>query len=535
MKKGKIIRFVGVCGLTLGALGAVSVPVISSHQATVSAVSTVPDETSERSITLHKYTGTVGQNGTTTAPDGTGLTDANKPIGGISFKITKISRVDGKKLDASDASTYTTTATTNTITTAADGTASWDLGSTSAVDGYYLVEEQDSDAVAQKAAPFIVHVPMTVKDANGGNASLKYDINVYPKNQLSTDLNLDPTKSLNGKQAGSVKSGADVTWDLTVQRPADIHGSGVETAGNTSETVTNPDGSTTTKDTTKYTTYASELKMVDVLDDNLMTYKEVGSVVISSENSAGSQTETALTKDDDYTVETSTADGKTTVTVSLTDAGIKKFAAAPKGSTLTAKLTTTVKADSDAKIVNTFDTSYQGTATPGQTTDETTKPGKDNPGTQPTVYFGNVDVTKVDDSGDALANATFTLYKSEADAKAGTNPVTKEDGSVYTVTTDASGKAEFTGLEVDPDSKQETYYLVETDAPVGYDVDGTVHTVTATQDTVEDAKVTDTDNLIPNLPLTGSQGRILLYALTTGLIVVGATGVVVIKRRQRKA
>lgn len=304
MKKGKIIRFVGVCGLTLGALGAVSVPVISSHQATVSAVSTVPDETSERSITLHKYTGTVGQNGTTTVPDGTGLTDANKPIGGISFKITKISRVDGKKLDASDASTYTATTTTNTITTADDGTASWDLGSTSAVDGYYLVEEQDSDAVAQKAAPFIVHVPMTVKDANGGNASLKYDINVYPKNQLSTDLNLDPTKSLNGKQAGSVKSGADVTWNLTVQRPADIHGSGVESAGNTSETVTNPDGSTTTKDTTTYTTYASELKMVDVLDDNLMTYKEVGSVVISSENSAGSQTETALTKDDDYTVET---------------------------------------------------------------------------------------------------------------------------------------------------------------------------------------------------------------------------------------
>ncbi|MFD1441748.1 SpaH/EbpB family LPXTG-anchored major pilin [Lacticaseibacillus hegangensis] len=537
MKKGKIIRFVGVCGLALGALGAATAPVLTTnHVATVTATA-IEDNTSDRAITIHKY-GTddatqVGQNGGTTLPGAPSDSTKNPPLAGISFKVEKITKAGTEKLNAADSSTYSVDASfsAKTVTTDSTGTAVADLGSGQAADGYYLVTEQASAAIAKASAPFIVHIPLNVKGAAGSDDSLEYNVNVYPKNQVAS-IKLNPTKTFpDGTMADSVKSGASVSWDLTIDRPVDIHGSGVVDDGTSTSTSDSGDGTTTTT-TKKWTTYASELKMTDVLDDTKMSVGDnpISSVTITSTDEGGTEAKTALTADD-YKVEKTTADGKTTVTVELTDSGIQKFAAAPDGSKLTATLDTTVKADSSAAIDNTFSTDYKGTATPNGETETTNTPG--NP--KPTVYFGNVDVMKTDDAGKALAKATFTLYPTEADAKAGTNPVTTEKGDPVTVTTDDSGKAEITGLEVDPTSKTKDYYLVETAAPVGYDVDPQVFKVTATQDSKVDATVKDHDNLIPNLPLTGSQGRILLYALTTGLIVIGATGVIVIKKRQRNA
>lgn len=541
MNKTKIVHIVGVCGLALGALGAASAPLVTSHFATVTAANSavVSDDTSARSITLHKYTGTPAT-GSTDEPSSTLPADA-KPLGGISFTIQKVSHVAGKTFDGNDSSTYTVDSsfTEQTVTTAADGSAKADLGTGTSADGYYLVTEQASAAVKEAAKPFIVHVPMTHKDATTGDKSLQYDVNIYPKNQVDEDsMKLNPTKTFtDGSTEDSVKTGTDVSWNMTINRPADIHDSGVVTAGNKSETVTNPDGSKTTTDTTEYKTYANELKLVDALDDSLMTYKDVSKVVISSPNDQSGMTDIALTKDTDYTVTTTKADGKTTVTVQLTDAGIKKFAAASSDSKLVATLDTTVNADSDAKIINTFDTYYKGTITPDTESHQTTTPGGDGDDNTPTptVYFGNVDVDKTDQDNKPLANAVFTLYPTKEDAEKGTNAITDKDGNVVTAKTDDQGKAEFTGLQVDKTSHEQKYYLVETDAPAGYDVDQKVHEVTATQDTKSDATVVDTDNIMPNLPLTGSQARIVLYAFTTALIVAGGTGVYVMKRRQRNA
>lgn len=551
MKKGKIIRFVGVCGLALGALGAASAPILTTnHVATVSATSSVEDDSSARAITIHKYSTTdatkVTPNGTEDLPGAPSQDDtSNTPLPGISFKVEKVTKKAGAdKFDASDPSTYDVDSsfTAQTVTTGDDGSVTANLGSGKAADGYYLVTEQPSEAVAKASAPFIVHIPLTVKDATTSDASLEYDVNVYPKNSLN-DITTNPVKTINGGLAASVKSGAAVSWDLTIDRPADIHGSGLTDDGTSTSTTDDGNGGTTTTTTHKYTKYASELKLIDDLDDSYMKYDKIESVTIHSTGS-GEATDSALKDGTDYKVTTTDADGKTRVTVELTADGIAKFADAPSGSTLDAKLSTIVTADSKAEVQNTFTTEYKGTATPNTDTETSNNPKNPN---NPTVYFGNVDLTKTDEQNKPLKDATFTLYAKKASVTGepksmdDLTPVTstKKDAQgnpeAVTVTTGADGKAEITGLQVDPTTKKQDYYLVETSAPVGYDVDGEIHKVTATQDKDNDATVVDHDNLIPNLPLTGSQGRILLYALTTGLIVIGATGVIVIKKRQRNA
>ncbi|KRK71028.1 SpaH/EbpB family LPXTG-anchored major pilin [Lacticaseibacillus nasuensis] len=535
MNKAKLGHVIGVCGLALGALGAVATPAFTRSTPSSVTASTVEDDTTMRSITLHKYAGTPATSGDNSkVPDASDVPTGAKALGGISFKITKVAKVAGKTLSASDTSSYTTDASfaAQTVTTDDKGTAKADLGAGTTGDGYYLVVEQPSDAVKTAAAPFIVHVPLTTTDASTNTQTLTYDVNIFPKNEIDeANLQLNPTKTLfdDGKEvtADSVKTGSTVYWDMTINRPADIHGSGVETEGTTETSAPDKDGNTVTTTTTKWKTYASELNMVDVLDTTKMGDAKITKVVISSPSTSDptKMVSVPLTEDTDYkvTTEEDTTNKTNTVTVSLTAAGIAKFAAADKGSKLVATLSTTVNAQKDAEVSNTFKTNYKGTITPDQTQTQTTVPDQ-----KPTVYFGNIDADKTDEDGKAVPDAVFTLY-SDADAK---TPVTDKDGNTLTAKSDANGKVEFTGLEVDPDTKTQKYYLVETDAPAGYDVDGKIHEVTATQDSTPDVTVVDHDNMLPNLPLTGSQARILFYAMTTGLIVVGAAGVYIIKRRQ---
>lgn len=237
--------------------------------------------------------------------------------------------------------------------------------------------------------------------------------------------------------------------------------------------------------------------------------------------------------------------------LALTDAGLKKLGDAADGSKIVAKIETIVKDTNDAKILNTFDTYYTGTTTdePGHETtvpegpkdptdpdpdptDPTipTNPDPDDP-KQPMVYMGNVDVTKITEAKDPLANATFKLAEVNDDGSRG-DWVTDINGDDLVVTTGKDGKAEFTGLLVDKTSHEKDYYLVETDAPVGYDVDGKLHKVTATQDTESDVTVTDPDNAIPNLPLTGAQGRILILAVASVTLLGSGSYMILRKRRE---
>lgn len=536
MRITKIMRELLTLGLILGGLVGATTGVMAMPSAV--ALAATSDDTSARTITLHKYTESATPSTATptgTTADADNVPSDSDPIQGIQFTVQRVNQVAGKKLAGSDDSTYTvdSTFTALTVTTNSDGKAVANVGTGKTADGYYLVTEKASKLVAAAATPFIVHLPQTTKSASGSGNTLNYDVNVYPKNTLDDDaVGLNPEKFVqdeSGESASvtSVMKGKYVEWNLVVTRPADIE-------------TTDDDGNTT---------YASELTVSDPMLTQNMTFlgfveaycltpdgKKVG-FDYSWYDLTHAKAESPI-DDGDYKV----------AVIKLTDAGIKAFASQPAGTKMVFTIATTILPDTTGKIVNTFDTFYKGTAT-GKVVHEhsgTSKPltdGATDPSkptkpsaadtNAPIVYTGNVDIKKTDEDGQKLANATFTLYPTAADAKAGTNPVKDGIGKVIAATSGANGIAEFVGLKVDPQSQEQTYYAVETDAPVGYDVNGDVAEVTAKRDTDVDATVKDHDNLLPNLPLTGRTGRIMLYSLAGILIIVGGAGVVITKRRRK--
>ncbi|WP_179395854.1 SpaH/EbpB family LPXTG-anchored major pilin [Lacticaseibacillus absianus] len=533
--KTRLIHALAVSGLVLGGLGAVAPAAIQTFQAQAESA-VLPDSSTARTITIHKFDGgtsTTAATGTTN--DAANVTSSRHPLANIAFTVVKITPTDGaKNMVASEASTYTTSTTTQTVTTDATGVAVAALGSDTTADGYYLVSEVKSASVKAAAAPFIVHVPMTqTAQTADDDATLLYDVNVYPKNETE-DIKLNPVKTFtNSEQTKSIMAGADVSWDLSISTPADLYTAADEAAG--------------TKEV-----FAQSLIISDPINTQSLQFKQVDKVTLVG----GAADGTSLSKDTDYTVTAKAGTGAlkdfNVVQISLLPAGMKKAA----GSTnIVATLTTaTLTSDRDsaigaAKVTNSFDTFYtpatgvpdHETTVPGGDTKPETKPDEPNvpkdDDKNPTIQYGNIDVLKVDDTKAAtpLANATFRLATSEANAKAG-KWLEDGAGNVITKTTGADGTLEFDGLAVDKQDDgtyTKTYYLVETDAPAGYDVDGQIHAVVAAQDKEVDATVKDANNMLPNLPMTGSDARLLL--LTATALIVGSGAMLYIKRRREAA
>lgn len=144
------------------------------------------------------------------------------------------------------------------------------------------------------------------------------------------------------------------------------------------------------------------------------------------------------------------------------------------------------------------------------------------------VYTFALELSKVaGDSKQALAGAKFTLYSSDKSTVVAADKVTN-----------ASGKIDFNGL------KAGTYYLLETEAPTGYQVYGDYIKVQLTA-TYKDAisnntwvsntnaspyTVTVVDPKVP-LPVTGGNG-ILLFTIG-GILLMGAAVVIFIISRRK--
>lgn len=454
----------------------------------------VVDSSKTGSITVHKFqrpsapTG-IPNNGTEVATPG--LT----PMDGIEFSIQQVNTIDlasnaGWTKASALSKVFSPANPSGSITAAGytlgaakkQVTAGGGLATFATLPlGVYLVTETGYGAGVTPSVPFLVTVPLT--DPNNLNTWL-YDVHVYPKNSVTT-----ATKTV--QDASAAKLGDALSFTINAGIPTDAVIDGY--------------------------------KIEDKLDAKL-TYTNAVVTMVDG---------TTLTLTTDYTITHDTASN--TVTVLFTDAGRAILA---KHNTTQVKVVINAKANAIGEISNTanvYPNANSFTIAPGQPM---------GPVVTPPILtkWGSKTVQKKDDKNAALPGASFSVFITEADAKAGTNPVTLGGQTVFTV--DAAGKLVISGLRysdwangaavTSTDAGFITYYLVETTAPKGFELLAQPIAFTVTAATTAGTDVLDVINVPHNggfeLPLTGGPGTTLLYA--GGLLLLAGATILFIRNRR---
>ncbi len=308
-----------------------------------------------------------------------------------------------------------------------------------------------------------------------------YNVHVYPKNSVST-----ANKTV--ADADSVKLGDNVTFTIT--------------GGIPNEDIL--DG----------------YKVVDVRDAKL-TY-------VSTEVALANG---AALESGDYTV---TTDGNT-VTVEFTEPGLAKLAA-NKTSQVQVVITTTVNTIGEIKnqaLVYPNKFSIDSNTSPMETPEVETK-------------WGAITLKKTNKAdGEPLAGAKFSVFTTEADAKAGTNPV--ELGGETVFATPANGELTIAGLRysnfangvlvAEGEAGFLNYFLAEVEAPAGFELLAAPIKFQVTQATTAVGVDLDVVNVPSNsgfeLPLTGGTGTTLLYA--GGLLLVAGAVLLLVRSRRTQS
>ena len=352
-------------------------------------------------------------------------------------------------------------------------------------------------SIIAEIAPFLVAVPMTNVDGTGWLSA----VHVYPKNErmaITKDVDIE---------GDAISVGDTVTYTITSTLPGDIA---------TGESV----------------------EIVDVLDSALTLVPdtvEVTTIVA-----------TPLTKktdgDGDYTVEYD--DG--TLTVSFTAAGITK---------LHGLTSVVVKFDCiiNNGILNYIDFTISNVAKV-EFTNEYSISQTNETDEHVDIHTAAIKVIKVSGSGAALSGAEFKIASSSSNAEAGhfirIDPVTDElfdydptpgsdwdnlgDENDYKGTRDTTytNIITFSGLRDVIDDVYQTYYIVETKAPEGYNLLSSAREVTFTGDednyTLE-ATVRNSTGFI--LPRTGGIGTIIWTA--SGIVFLGAAIIIFATGKKR--
>jgi fimbrial isopeptide formation D2 family protein/LPXTG-motif cell wall-anchored protein len=480
------------------AVMAVAMLAILGTAQSASAANPLPDPSETGSINIHKFAtpdSPTGLPNNGTAVDTTGLT----PVPGVTFSIQQVNTIDlttnagwadandlSNVFDPSDAEGSITGA--GYTLAAAPGSpvttdANGDASVTDLALGLYLVQETSWPAGTTPSAPFLVSVPLTNPN---DQSSWLYDVNVYPKNATT-----QVTKTV--EDATATQLGDEVVWTIDGDIP----------------NVDPIDG----------------YKIVDQLDTKL---DYVSAQVTLSDG-------TTITQGTDYTIAFDAATN--TLTVEFTAAG-RAILAAHNTAKVEVKVTTTVNAVGE--IANT------ALLYPNQASFDV-QPGE--PGgpivTPPVITkWGGITVLKTDENGAALAGAVFSVYTSEADAEAGTNPVTLGGQTTFSVAAD--GTVTISGLRysnwadgaaVAPgDPGYQDYWLVEVQAPSGYELlaDPIQFDVTAATTAVGvDLTV---ENVPSNggfdLPFTGGSGRAALSIVGLGLLLAAGAAMFMRRRAQ---
>lgn len=430
------------------------------------------------SLTIHKYSGTPSDD----ANDGTELTPApgRQPIAGVEFDVTPVTAINGTAVDLSTPSGWDVV---SGYTAVPPSTGDFTLGEATTVTttadgsvtladlplGLYLVQETGDGGhnITEPAADFLVTVPFPQAE-DGWN----YNVHVYPKNTIEGEAVKDVDDS------AAQADGDEITW--TVTAPALGAGQGGRPL--------------------------SGYAMNDNLDSRLLFLPDTVAVTVDG---------TAVDADL-YDVTHPGGQGGA-LRIAFNAAGLAYLDTLP----------------ADAVVSFSFNTEVHGIGIIPNDATVIVGDGevdKEYPTVPVSTPWGAVVINKTDVEDSAvLGGATFEVYDNAEGA--GTPISVDVEGTATTeFTTAADGTVTIPGL------KAGDYWLKETVAPSGYVLPTALFPVTVVAgETAElstiTSDITNQQQSVPELPLTGANGQLLMIVGGIALLLVAA-GLVVLKRRQ---
>lgn len=414
-----------------------------------------------------------------------------------------------------------------TLETDITGKATYNLTDNKKPDGVYLIVEKAHPAIKAPLAPFLIAVPMTSEDGTG----LQYTVNLQPKNDVVDGPEIRKDVKEIDNDLASFDANEVHTWIISADIPVDI----------------------------------AEGKVYTISDslDYRLTYKDNLKVTVADKDAVAGA-DTVVLSAEDYTVAVTPGtvlveeveEAVTSFTVSLTEAGMDKLAGYTEKE---------IRVYFDAVI---DEDAQMGEKIPNQAALTYTNSVNftfDKESDKPEVYTCGINLYKYakGEETKALANAKFKLARvatqEEIDAGEATSLVvgfankekvvyvdfydnadwtvaadetttdgeTATNGKVDVVTTDAEGKAMLYGLEAGD------YYLVEIQAPAGYNmlnypIEVTLNETSASEDNV--VKVANSDGF--QLPATGGMGTVLFTVVGAGIVSGAGVSLVFKKRRE---
>lgn len=474
------------------------------------------DNTKDGSIIIHKHV----LSGTAQAgsPDGGTNTITSDPVSGVVFTAYKLTNLDlttslgwsGLPSSAPTTACDTTTPIlagqtlgTAIVSPATDvnGLTTISLTHPAAVGAYLVCETFAPPAVVDKTQPFLVTVPYAY------NEGWLYNVNVYPKNGLASVTKTVAAQSSLG--LGSTASFAVTTDVPKVASNANFQYYWIQDAMDS-----------------RMTGAVASVKVASTGTDVLSTYY------------------------------TKTTVGANVVTVQFNTAGLTWLSTLGQ-----AKITTTFTGVVNSLgngIVN--DTAYLGTKTAVAAVPAVPALAPNDPSSTPSMVssakitqnWGDLKLSKVD-AGSALiglANAKFQVWAA-ADPYAATCAIATTGsaipvGSVTDFTTGIGGALTIAGLFVSDnkngtiDAAQRCYVLVETAAPAGFVLPTGNAAKTAVA--VKTGVTSGLDSTVQNtrisgivLPMTGSNGIVVLSVAGLALIAAGIVLAFLARRRRQTA